>query len=123
MSHRPPYLYLPPSLPLSLSHIPSTPPLNPHPHTQFSHLGFCFQVVSSSHTIENVQNSVFDFIDSIPTLLQLLPVSDYVNHVNSLISEKQKIDTSLYDAAGKEQNIGVDIVVIVGIIIEVNVVF
>ena len=35
-----------------------------------------------------------------PTLLQLLSADAYQNHVNSQISEKQRADPSLYDAAG-----------------------
>lgn len=63
-------------------------------------LGFCFQVVSSSDSIQSVQNAIFAFVESVPTLLQLLPSRTYQNHVNSQISEKQKADPSLYDAAG-----------------------
>jgi secreted Zn-dependent insulinase-like peptidase len=56
-------------------------------------------VVSSSDSIQAVQNAIFAFIDSVPTLLQLLPAETYRNHVNSQISEKQRADPSLYDAA------------------------
>jgi hypothetical protein len=63
-------------------------------------LGFCFQVVSSSHSISDIQNAIFAFVDSIPALLHLLSVSDFKNHVESQIGEKQRVDASLYDAAG-----------------------
>lgn len=57
-------------------------------------------MVSSSDSIQAVQNAIFCFIDSVPALLQLLPASTFRNHVNSQISDKQKADPSLYDAAG-----------------------
>ena len=38
-------------------------------------------------------------MDSIPILLHLLPASKFEDHLNSQISEKQRPDASLYDAA------------------------
>ena len=63
-------------------------------------IGFCFRVVSSSHSIEDIQNAIFSFIDSVPALLHMLTPEVFQNHVSSQMSEKQRPDASLYDAAG-----------------------
>lgn len=61
--------------------------------------GFCFQVVSSSHSIEDIHQAIFTFIDAAPSLLHTLSPEDYQNHVNTQISEKLRADPSLFAAA------------------------
>ena len=62
-------------------------------------LGFCFQVVSSAHPVPHVQAAVTAFVGRIAPLLTDLPADELTNHINSLVSDKSKPDTSLYDAA------------------------
>ena len=110
-------------------------------------LGFCFQVVSSAHTIGHVQagrcqrfvwyciislryfnspslhphnpplslhpfqppsqhpvshpfpTAIFQFINTIPQLLLDIIPSEFQNNLNSLISDKQKPPTSLFEAS------------------------
>lgn len=56
-------------------------------------------MVSSSHSLSAIQDAIFAFVDSIPVLIHLLSVVDFQNHLESQISEKQRADASLYDAA------------------------
>lgn len=56
--------------------------------------------MSSSHSIEDIQNAIFSFVDSVPALLHMLSPEAFQNHVSSQMSEKQRPDASLYDAAG-----------------------
>ena len=56
--------------------------------------------MSSSHSIEDIQNAIFSFVDSVPALLHMLTPEVFQNHVSSQMSEKQRPDASLYDAAG-----------------------
>jgi secreted Zn-dependent insulinase-like peptidase len=64
-------------------------------------LGYCFQVTSSSHSVEVVHNALMDFIESIvPHLITTLPLEEFEDHVKSVINKKLTPFPSLGDAAG-----------------------
>jgi secreted Zn-dependent insulinase-like peptidase len=61
--------------------------------------GFCFTVISSSHSVAEVQESIAVFVESIHNLLTGLEQSLFNSHIEALIKEKRKPLSSLFDAA------------------------
>jgi nardilysin len=62
-------------------------------------LGYCFEVVSSSHTVAQVQAAMLSFADKIPKMILNLSDSNYNDHINALINIKITPRNSLNENA------------------------
>lgn len=67
----------------------------------FGVLGFCFQVVSSSYSLAEVQAKMLSFVDGVPNIIRLMSKTDFKDHIDAIIIEKLQIETVLGDAAAK----------------------
>lgn len=65
----------------------------------FGVLGFCFRVVSSSHSFENVLNSINTFVMNIPAVVEGFSDETFVSHIHTLIKSRRTADQSLSDSA------------------------
>ena len=61
--------------------------------------GFTFTVVSASHSVQDVQVAVVDFIKNIPKLISAMKRAVFQENLQALIRIKLKPPTSLFDAA------------------------
>lgn len=62
-------------------------------------LGFCFHVVSASHSIEKLQTAVLAFVNTVPDLIASMEPADFVDNVRSLAGQKRQPFPSLSEAA------------------------
>jgi hypothetical protein len=62
-------------------------------------IGFCFNVVSSSHSVEHVQASILEFARNIPTFISTLPAASFDAGRRALLASVLEPATSLHEAA------------------------
>lgn len=61
--------------------------------------GFCFTVVSSSHSVSVVQQEMMNFVKEIPELVRNISADRYSGLISSILNEKKTSDISIWDNA------------------------
>jgi secreted Zn-dependent insulinase-like peptidase len=66
--------------------------------------GFCFTVVSSSHTITEIQVAIMKFVRAIPKILSSISVESLQRTISSILSAMESPDISLRMQASRVWN-------------------